>query len=184
MTSTKRRSVNAPSIPPAAGSGGFAKFGSGVRAAPADDPLDEIDQAFARLESGATPPGVWEATVLADLPTQSEHAAVLRQIVIDQAQFLRQRMRELACGRCSRRWLATTRPVLRSLLDAVDALEPSTLGQRLLAFDALLERLQTARAAVVDGETRVALLSAHSRADAALARTFDVSFEPVLKPRR
>jgi hypothetical protein len=181
MASTKRRSVNTPSIPRRSDNGPLANFGSGVRVASAGEPPDEIDRAFERLESGVPPPGVSEATALADLPAQSEHAALLRQIVIDQAQFLRECMRELASGRCHQRWVATTRPVLGNLLAAMDALEPSTLGQRLVALDALLESAHTARASAVHGEKRVALLAAHARVDAELARVFDVSFEPVLK---
>jgi hypothetical protein len=184
MASTKRRSVNALSIPPGSDGGPLANFGSGVRAASAAEPLDEIDRAFERLESGVPPPGVSEATAMAGLPAQSEHAALLRQVVIDEAQFLRECMRELASSRYHARWVATTRPVLRNLLVAMDALEPSTLGQRLAALDALLESAHTARASVIDARTRVALLAAHAQVDAELARVFDLSFEPVLEAPR
>jgi hypothetical protein len=184
MATTKHRGVNAPSIPPGSDAGPLSNFGSGVRAASVGEPLDEIDQAFARLESGAPPRGISEAAALADLPAQSEYAALLRQIVIDQAQCLRESMRELASGRCHKRWLASTRLLLGNLIKATDALEPSTIGRQLVALDALLESAEAARGSMVDGGTREALLAGQARVDAELARMFDISFEPVLKLRR
>jgi hypothetical protein len=184
MAPTKHKSLNAPPIPPGSDGGPFANFGSGVRAPATAGMFDEIDQAFERLASGAPPCGISEAAALADLPTQNEHAALLRQIVIDQAQFLRACMQELASRRCSKRWVARTRPVLGHLLKAMEALEASALGQHLMALDALLGSADNARGPLIEGGTREALLAAHARVDSELARTFDDSFEPVLQARR
>jgi hypothetical protein len=97
---------------------------------------------------------------------------------------LRDCVRTLAKGRTKRRWAVATRPVLQCLLRAVDALDASTLVPDLVTLDALLDRATRASDVTIDEGTREALLAAHARVDAEIARVFDLSFEPVFKARR
>jgi hypothetical protein len=167
MTSSKRGFVDSTSTDPSAGGELFLRSESGER-----------------LESGAPAGEDTDCTALPDLLAQNEHAALVRQVAIDQALFLRDCVRTLAKGRTKRRWAVATRPVLQCLLRAVDALDASTLVPDLVTLDALLDRATRASDVTIDEGTREALLAAHARVDAEIARVFDLSFEPVFKARR
>jgi hypothetical protein len=152
----------------------FETSQSGVMPATSTAELDDIDQAFERLESGAPPPGLPDEGALEDRLAEVENTALFHELAMAHAGPLREFMHELAAGPARKHWLEIARPLVASLLSAIKALDQATLVPAMSSLHAAIDLATRTPGSKIDGGARKALLSAYGRLVIELPCVFDL----------
>lgn len=138
---------------------------------------DDVDLAFARVESSEVGPHGAAGTHVVDPITKEHNANLFRQMAVGLGRPVRDFMLDLVLGPTTKQWLEIARAPVQNLLKGAVEFELTDLAAALVEFGQGLEDARSALGAMVAGPERERLLSRYESLARALPMAFDLKGE-------
>jgi hypothetical protein len=138
---------------------------------------DDVDRAFARVESSEVAPRAAAGTHVVDPMTREHNASLFREMAVGFARPVRDFMLDLVLGPTTKQWLDIARAPAQNLLKGAVEFELTDLAAALVDFGRGLEDARNALGAMVTGVERERLLAHYEALARALPMAFDLKGE-------
>jgi hypothetical protein len=138
---------------------------------------DDVDRAFAFVESSEAAPGGAAGTHVVDPITREHNANLFRQMAVGFARPVRDFMLELVLGPTTKQWLDIAKGPVQNLLKGASEFELSELAAALVEFGRGLDEARNGLGAMITGPERERLLARYEALARALPMAFDLKDE-------